>query len=74
VDDVPEIGPDAPLVLVSSQSTPTATDSDCWPEVFAAPSGPLAAASAVFADRLEAGFRSGNLNVYQWTFVNTAVP
>jgi cyclopropane-fatty-acyl-phospholipid synthase len=25
------------------------------------------------ADR-EAGFRSGNLNVYQWTFVNQAVP
>src|SRR3984957_1380279 len=52
VDDVPEIEPDAPLVLVSSQSTPTATDSDCWPEVIAVPSGPVAAASAVFADRL----------------------
>jgi cyclopropane-fatty-acyl-phospholipid synthase len=52
VDDVPEIEPDAPLVLVSSQSTPTATDSDCWPEVTAVPSGPVAAASAVFADRL----------------------
>ena len=39
-------------MLVSSQSTPTATDSDCWPEVLAAPSGPVAAASAVFADRL----------------------
>ncbi|HXO54957.1 MAG TPA: class I SAM-dependent methyltransferase, partial [Mycobacterium sp.] len=25
------------------------------------------------ADR-EAGFRSGNLNVYQWTFVNQAAP
>src|SRR6202035_5638976 len=46
VDDVPEIERDAPLVLVSSQSSPTATDSDCWPEVLAAPSGLLAAASA----------------------------
>jgi len=52
VDDVPEIEPKAPLVLVSSQSTPTATDSDSWHEVLAAPSGPVAAASAVFADRL----------------------
>ena len=52
MDDVPEIEPDAPLVLVSSQSTSTATDSDCWSEVLAAPSGPVAAASAVFADRV----------------------
>jgi len=52
VDDVPEIEPDAPLVLVSSQSMPTATDSDRWAEVYAAPSGPVAAASAVFTDRL----------------------
>jgi cyclopropane-fatty-acyl-phospholipid synthase len=52
VDDVAEIEPEAPLVLVSSQSTSTAIDSDCWPEVLAAPSGPVAAASAVFADRL----------------------
>src|SRR3984957_12071175 len=51
VDGVPEIEPDTPLVLVSSQSTPAATDSDRWPEVSAAPSGPVAAASAVFADR-----------------------
>jgi cyclopropane-fatty-acyl-phospholipid synthase len=52
VDDVPENAPDAPLVLVSSQSRPAAIDSDRWPEVFAAPSGPVATASAVFADRL----------------------
>ena len=52
MDDVPETEPDAALAPVSSRSTPTATDSDCWPEVLAAPSGPVAAAAAVFADRL----------------------
>jgi cyclopropane-fatty-acyl-phospholipid synthase len=51
VDGIGEIEPNAPLVLVSSQSKPAATDSD-WPEVFAAPSGPVAVVAAVIADVL----------------------
>jgi cyclopropane-fatty-acyl-phospholipid synthase len=51
VDGIAESEPNAPLVLVSSQSKPAATDSD-WPEIFAAPSGPVAVIAAVIADVL----------------------
>ncbi len=52
MDDIPEVQPDPPVMLVSSQSIPAATDSECWPEVATVPSGPVAAALAVMARRL----------------------
>ena len=52
VDDIAEIEPDPPVMLVSSQSMSAATDSECWPEIVTVPSGPVAAASAVVAKRL----------------------
>jgi cyclopropane-fatty-acyl-phospholipid synthase len=51
VDEIQQVESDAPLVLVSGQSMTPATDSD-WPEVFAAPTGPVAVVSAVIADVL----------------------
>ena len=52
VDDIAEIEPDPPVMLVSSQSMSAATDSECWPEIVTVPSGPVAAVSAVVAKRL----------------------
>ncbi|HEY1843216.1 MAG TPA: class I SAM-dependent methyltransferase [Mycobacterium sp.] len=38
--------------MIADPPRPGAADSACWPEVVAVPSGPVAAASAVVADRL----------------------
>lgn len=53
VDDVPDIEFDRPALISDTPRRPPATDSSsCWPEVFTVPSGPVAAASALVADRL----------------------
>jgi cyclopropane-fatty-acyl-phospholipid synthase len=52
VEDVPDIEFDRPALVADSFRHPQAADSACWPEVFTAPSGLAAAATAVIADRL----------------------
>jgi cyclopropane fatty-acyl-phospholipid synthase-like methyltransferase len=52
VDHVARIDFDRPAMTKNSRNRSTAIDAECWPAVATVPSGPVAAASAVIADRL----------------------
>jgi cyclopropane-fatty-acyl-phospholipid synthase len=52
VDDVPAIEFDRPALAADHSRRSPAADSTCWPEVFTVPTGLVAAASGVVADRL----------------------
>ena len=51
VDDLSAIEFDRPALTADRIRRPR-SESDCWPDIFTVPTGPLAAASAVVADRL----------------------
>jgi cyclopropane fatty-acyl-phospholipid synthase-like methyltransferase len=52
VDHVARIDFARPAMTKNSRNRSTAIDAECWPAVATVPSGPVAAASAVIADRL----------------------
>ena len=52
VDHVARIDFDRPAMTKNSRNRSTAIDAECWPAVATVPSGPVAAALAVIADRL----------------------